>query len=406
MNLIIYNNRSKFSTVLNAFLDEAKESFENIYVIFPKKYDAEKDYGKYENIKFITPDIKYFVQAGFMAVLNLFHLNSLSDYLLARTKGFNIKFFKKYIRSLFSANILYITSTGLLKNPSEKIVVFSTWYDANAIAAAKAAKKFPNIFAASYAHSYEVDFRKNAFTAVVCDRFKEKYLNEIYFISKNVMDEYIARNRDILSHIDKYKTVHFGSKKKMEGMSLCSQDGVFRIVTCSGITPVKRLDVLARALEQYKGSTYIEWTILGDGPDCEKLKSIVGKSIKNNVHVLFKGSLPNDEVHAYYVNNSVDLFINVSSSEGLPVSIMEAMSYGIPALATDVGGNHEIVTNDTGYLIPSKITPETLCMQITQIVENLELCHKKRKAAYDMWNENYRIDRNISIVIERLKYGK
>ena len=47
----------------------------------------------------------------------------------------------------------------------------------------------------------------------------------------------------------------------------------------------------------------------------------------------------------------VFFFVNVSESEGIPVSIMEAASFGIPIIATDVGGTSEIVDNSNGFLI-------------------------------------------------------
>ena len=50
--------------------------------------------------------------------------------------------------------------------------------------------------------------------------------------------------------------------------------------------------------------------------------------------------------------NDFDLFVNMSLSEGIPVSIMEAISFGIPIIATNVGGNAEIVNDETGVLIP------------------------------------------------------
>lgn len=407
MKLLIYNNTSRFSTVLDAFLKEAQKSFERIYVIFPRKYDAEKAYGKYENVIFITPTIKNWIEAGGISILNLFQKNSCADYLLAiKTGKFNIRFIKTYIRSTCMSNLLYTASISIVKKLRDDIAVFSTWYDINAIAAAKVAVKYPNIFVASYAHSYEVDFRKNPFTVVVGDRFKEKYIDEIYFISKKVMDEYIALNKETLLHTDKYKAVHFGSRKKREGLANYSNDNIFRIVTCSGLSPVKRLDILANALTLYKGEKKIEWTIIGDGPDKGKIKAIADKVNREKVYIIFKGNLTNELVHDYYANNLVDLFINISSSEGLPVAIMEAMSYGIPALATDAGGNHEIVTDETGYPIAVQITAKSLCNQITLIIENAELCFLKRKAAFNMWNENYRIDKNITIVLERLKNGR
>jgi glycosyltransferase involved in cell wall biosynthesis len=59
------------------------------------------------------------------------------------------------------------------------------------------------------------------------------------------------------------------------------------------------------------------------------------------------------EVHAVYRSQKVDGFILLSDSEGIPVSIMEALSYGIPVIATDTGGVSEIVTDTNGILLPS-----------------------------------------------------
>jgi glycosyltransferase involved in cell wall biosynthesis len=52
---------------------------------------------------------------------------------------------------------------------------------------------------------------------------------------------------------------------------------------------------------------------------------------------------------------------------------MEAMSYSIPALATDAGGNHEIVTAETGYPIGLDITPESLCSEIEKITSDTDV---------------------------------
>lgn len=407
MQLLIYNNTSRFSTVLDAFLKEAQYSFERIYVIFPKQFNAEENYDRYKNVVFVTPKIKNYIKAGLISSLDVFQKDSFSDYLLAiKKRKLGLGFIKTYIRSLFRANILYATSICVVKKAFEDIVIFSTWYDINAIATAKMAKRYPDVFTASYAHSYEVDFRKNAFTAIIRDRFKEKYINEIYFISENVMNEYIALNNDVLLHTNKYKSIHFGSKKMQGVLASYSSDDVFRVVTCSGISPVKRLDILAKALVLYKGEKRIEWTVIGEGIDKEKIKFISKMNDQDKVSIIFKGSLSNKSVHDYYVKNPVDLFVNISSSEGLPVSIMEAMSYGIPVLATDVGGNHEIVTTENGYPIPADITPGDLCEKITSIVCDSDDLKKKRATAFDMWDKNYRLDRNVDIVIERLKNGK
>jgi glycosyltransferase involved in cell wall biosynthesis len=77
------------------------------------------------------------------------------------------------------------------------------------------------------------------------------------------------------------------------------------------------------------------------------------------------GQCKNEEILRFYENNHVDLFISLSESEGLPVSMMEAQSYGIPILASNVGGISEIVQNEkTGILLPVNIKPENISIEI------------------------------------------
>jgi colanic acid/amylovoran biosynthesis glycosyltransferase len=58
------------------------------------------------------------------------------------------------------------------------------------------------------------------------------------------------------------------------------------------------------------------------------------------------------QVIDYYTTNHIALFLSLSSREGLPVSLMEAISCGIPLLATTVGGVSEVVNENTGRLAP------------------------------------------------------
>ena len=71
--------------------------------------------------------------------------------------------------------------------------------------------------------------------------------------------------------------------------------------------------------------------------------------------------MSNHDIHTFYQSSPQDVFVNVSESEGVPVSIMEAISHGIPVIATNVGGTNEIVENDVnGFLLPVDFKNEDL----------------------------------------------
>ena len=61
-------------------------------------------------------------------------------------------------------------------------------------------------------------------------------------------------------------------------------------------------------------------------------------SLPSTISVKIMGRMKNKDIYSLYEKEKPDLFINLSSSEGIPVSIMEAMSFGIPVISTDVGG--------------------------------------------------------------------
>lgn len=120
------------------------------------------------------------------------------------------------------------------------------------------------------------------------------------------------------------------------------------IVSCSNIVSVKRVELIIDVLKYCKVD--IIWTHIGDGI----LKEVIvekSKSLPANCKANFLGSLSQQAIFNFYNTTPIDIFINCSISEGLPVGIMEAISFGIPVIATDVGGTKEIVTKETGFLL-------------------------------------------------------
>ena len=109
-------------------------------------------------------------------------------------------------------------------------------------------------------------------------------------------------------------------------------------------------------------------------------------------------------MYDFYKNNKVDLFINVSSTEGLPVSIMEAISFGIPCLATDVGGTSEIIIDGiTGKLIPKDFENSFLAQEIENIINmDKDDYNNLRKKTRNFWKENYQAKNNFKNFAKRI----
>jgi len=175
-----------------------------------------------------------------------------------------------------------------------------------------------------------------------------------------------------------------------------------RILSCSNVLRVKRIDKIIDALSLIRDIP-IEWTHFGDGELIDELREYAGDKLGSNVKVSFAGNIANTELMNTYAAKDFYVFINASSSEGLPVSVMEAMSFGIPCIATDVGGTGEIVNNDHGVLIPKDAAEKDIAEVIRAVYsvsgdEYLAVRHKARR----FWKDHFDADKNYKAFFEEL----
>lgn len=116
----------------------------------------------------------------------------------------------------------------------------------------------------------------------------------------------------------------------------------------------------------------------------------------------FLGNVPNNQIIDFYKQNNIDCFITTSESEGLPVSIMEAESSGIPIIATDVGGISEMIANN-GILLPANPTREDVAEAIIKIMQSSS--HDKRNMSNSsrlIWEKYFDAEKNAKKFIELL----
>ena len=107
--------------------------------------------------------------------------------------------------------------------------------------------------------------------------------------------------------------------------------------------------------------------VVGDGPDRTMLQEYC-RAHGLQDRVIFTGYQEN--ISDYY--GILDLLVLPSLTEGLPNTVLEAMSFGIPVLATSVGGVPEIIEGDNGVMVPPQ-DPAALAQQLIRLLENQEL---------------------------------
>ncbi|MES2441453.1 MAG: glycosyltransferase [Pseudomonadota bacterium] len=179
-----------------------------------------------------------------------------------------------------------------------------------------------------------------------------------------------------------------------------AKDGVLKLVSCAAAAPVKRLHLIAEALAH--ATLPVRWTHIGPMPEDSPVRALAAK-LPPQVEVDLMGSLLPPQVPLHYQANPYDLFVNVSASEGVPVSIMEAMAAGIPALATDVGGTRELVSDATGSLIPADTNPAAIWQAVARFAGQDEaVTEAMRQAAWERVRDNYDIRANARIVAKAI----
>lgn len=287
----------------------------------------------------------------------------------------------------------YIESTLNSVIPGEDAVFYSYWFKTGAHAITLMQK--PGSVKIARAHGSDLYEESASLKYIPLQKFTAESLNALFFVSEygknyfekkcgkiscNLLVSRLGTNRPDIEEIPKYLP-----------------QGEFTIVSCSYLIALKRIDLLIRSLSHLKAGKKIRWIHFGDGELKESLESLAGELLSpvKKVQYEFRGHVNNTEILNFYASGRVGLFVNTSSSEGIPVSIMEAQSYGIPVIATDTGGVREIITTGTGTIISVDFRPSELAGLIDYYagLTDTEM-EEIRRNAFNNWKKNFNAESN------------
>ena len=166
-----------------------------------------------------------------------------------------------------------------------------------------------------------------------------------------------------------------------------------KIATIAKVVPVKRLDYTVDVLNQLKfGVVWHQYGRLSiNEKDTDHINLVRNKVCESNSkrhHLEMKGELSNVDLRKALVEEQYDFVLLLSESEGVPVSLMEALAADIRIIVTDTNGCPELVQMDTGCLIPVDVTAEECAQRIERWWNGLSGVPGDGKAR-NLWKDKF-----------------
>jgi colanic acid/amylovoran biosynthesis glycosyltransferase len=196
--------------------------------------------------------------------------------------------------------------------------------------------------------------------------------------------------------------IHMGVDLPIEPSSSNRDDKQgFTIMCPANLLPVKGHTYLLQALKvlQNQGISY-QLLLAGQGPLLNSLKQQV-EEFGIQDRVTFLGQVPHSALLEYYGKNVVDLVVLPSIDlgnglhEGIPVSLMEAMAFNIPVIATATGGIPELIGEGAGILVPEKDS-DALADAIESLIKDAHLRNSLAFSGYQQIKEAFNVTNTVN----------
>jgi colanic acid/amylovoran biosynthesis glycosyltransferase len=275
-------------------------------------------------------------------------------------------------------------------------VYYSYWLDSAALGLSLHSKRHPCRFI-SRSHGFDLYAERSQTGFLPFQRFMIGQADFVFTVSEHGR-AYLARKYPQLA--SKIRVARLGVNDPA-WTTPPSADGVLRILSCSFMIPLKRLSLLIKGLHRLAATAptrKIVWEHIGAGPLWNEVNSLA-RSLPPSIQTIFHGQLSNQQVLDRYSRAPVDVFVNVSETEGIPVAIMEAQSFGIPAVATAVGGVPEIVNSTNGILLPPTASSDDIACALNNFVDS-ERTAAKRAASKNTWRQSFDAGQNYRSFVE------
>lgn len=203
-----------------------------------------------------------------------------------------------------------------------------------------------------------------------------KFADLIYAVSNDIKDHIV---NDFAINPSKIYHLPFGIDTNIFLPAINTNDQTIEVLSNRVFFEVYDIPTLIRGFAiAYNQDNRLRLTLRGEGPLEQSIRSLINSLGLSDIITLKKRTDYNEVPKDY---NRSHIFITTSVSDGSPVAILEAMSSGLPCIASSVGGIPEWIDHDkNGILVPPK-SPEIVAREILRLSNDPDLRNKLGVAA-------------------------
>lgn len=284
-------------------------------------------------------------------------------------------------------------------NKNTDALFYFYWWDYKCLGITMHKKGYPKIRIVTRTHGYDLYDERELYGKQFFKRQMERNLDRIFFISSYGKRYYVEHSgRD---NREKFLLCRLGVPA--QDIKWSEESGDFILVSCSNVIPLKRIELIVQGLALIS-DIKIKWIHFGDGSEFKKIKKMASDILdsKENISYRFMGRVDNKSILDYYRNCLVSCFITTTSTEGNPVSVQEALSFGIPIIGTEVSDIPLMICGN-GYLLPQNPVPKQVAEAIAAMaLTTPEERQIMRENSYNIWKRDYDAEKNYSEFVTKL----
>ena len=179
-----------------------------------------------------------------------------------------------------------------------------------------------------------------------------------------------------------------------------------RLACTANLQPVKGHEQLLRAVALIRRTRAVKLTLTGEGPERDRLLSLVDElGLQESVE--FRGHVAHGSVLDELASGGVDISVLASRElagnvhEGVPVSLLESMSFGIPVVATDTGSIGELLDRESGLLVDD-CDPEAFADAVLALAEHPDAYARASSYCRSRVEERWSASRSASALVDLL----